>query len=586
MTSAPPRLLAGRRGWLFAGLAANGIGQAATALACAWAVHRFFAAIGDGRFAVRADLAEPVAAVGTTLAAGLALAALRAVERVQAERLGQDYAAELRLALFDAMAGQPPRRMQARSRGATVLRFVGDVRSIRRWVGLGLPRLVAGALGATVAIGALAALSPTIAAAAVLGFALGSAVLALLSGRVDGRVREARRRQARLAANVNDQISAIAVVQVFDQVARERQRLARQGDELAAAMVAQSRGLAVLKSSAECGGALASAAVMLAGAAEIAAGALTPAQLVGAITVVGLVAPAFREFGQALGCWRTARVSFEKLAAFLAGPRLGESAAAASAAPATAGADGVGARLPAGEAVSIEFRGVCLGHALRDFSAVAPAGRLVAIVGPSGAGKSTLLALAARLAEPEAGEVLIAGRPLGDYRLAELRQSLGVVMPDLPLLRGSIERNLRYRWPRAPADEVARVAALCGIDDLLGELPAGSRTRVADAAINLSYGQRQRIAWARALLGNPAVLLLDEADANLDPASAQGFARILAGFPGTVLMVTHQYARLMQADLVWYVEAGRLAESGTPAELMDRVGRTRRLFQREADVAG
>ncbi|SIR42784.1 ATP-binding cassette, subfamily B [Aromatoleum tolulyticum] len=574
--SAVPRMWAGARRTMLAGLALNGIAQAVVALACAWLTHRFFDVVIDQR---TGGSGLAFALIGALLGAGAALAALRVMERVQAERLGQDYASELRLALYDGMAGQSPRRMQARSRGATFLRFVGDVKGIRRWISLGLPRIAVGVLSASVALSVLALVNGVMAFAASVGFVGAAVTLALLSERVDPAVREARRRQARLAANVNDKIGGIAVVQVFDQVARERALIERQGAGLADAMVAQTRGMALLKSAAEFSSSFATAGVLLAGAIEVATGELKTSQVVGAITAVGLISPAFRDFGQALGYWRSARVSMEKLAAFLAAPRFVTSLRE----------NGNPAPVPlaaCGAAVDIEFCDVSSGTALRNFSARAPAGAMVAIVGPSGAGKSTLLAMAARLLEPDNGEVLIAGVPIGQYRLSELRRAFGVVMPDLPLLRGSIERNLRYRWPDAPDAEVARVAGLCGIDELLADLPDGARTRVADAGGNLSYGQRQRIAWARALLGNPSVLLLDEADANLDPVSARGLVQILDSFAGTTLMVTHSYARMIQADLVWYVEAGRLLESGTPEALMGRVSRTRRLFQREANAAG
>ncbi|AKU12553.1 ABC transporter [Azoarcus sp. CIB] len=574
--SAVPRMWAGARRAMLAGLGLNGIAQAVAALACAWLTHRFFEVVIDQR---TGGSGLALALIGGLLGAGAVLAALRVLERVQAERLGQDYASELRLALYDSMAGQSPRRMQARSRGATILRFVGDVKGIRRWISLGLPKIAVGVLSASVALSVLALVNGVMAFAASAGFIGAAVTLAVLSARVDPAVREARRRQARLAANVNDKIGGIAVVQVFDQVARERALIERQGAGLADAMVAQTRGMALLKSAAEFSSSFATAGVLLAGAIEVATGELKASQVVGAMTAVGLISPAFRDFGQALGYWRSARVSTEKLAAFLAAPRFATSLqdnGNASAGPLAA----------CGGAVDIEFCDVSSGTALRNFSARAPAGAMVAIVGPSGAGKSTLLGMAARLLEPDSGEVRIAGAPIGHYRLSELRHAFGVVMPDLPLLRGSIERNLRYRWPDAPDAEVARVAGLCGIDELLAAMPDGARTRVADAGVNLSYGQRQRIAWARALLGNPSVLLLDEADANLDPAAARGLGRILDSFGGTALMVTHSYARMIQADLVWYVEAGRLLESGTPEELMGRVSRTRRLFQREANAAG
>lgn len=576
-----PRLLAGQRVRTLAGLALNGVGQAGATLCCAWLMHRFFDGIMSGGELGSLALSSLIAGL---VAGGAVLAGLRALERVQAERMGQSYAAELRLVLFDSMANRSPRQLQGRSRGATVLRFIGDVKGIRRWISQGLPRIAVGLLSATLALGALAMVSPMMAVGAGLGFAGAAGALSWLGRRIEVAVREARRLQARLAANVNDKIAGIAVVQVFDQVARERRLLERQGTELAQAMVMQTRGLALMRSAAEFSGAFASAAVLVAGAFEVARGALSASEVVGAVTIVGLLAPVFREFGQALGYWRAARVSFEKLAAFIAGPRLHGGGA-------TASGEGVAPVDPASAArvdapLELSFERVTCGTALRDFSASVPAGKTVAIVGPSGAGKSTLLGLAARLLEPDCGLVRLGGRDVRDYGLASLRRAMGVVMPDLPLLRGSIDRNLRYRWPDAPAFEVTRIARQCGVDELLRELPDGARTRLSDGGANLSYGQRQRIAWVRALLGSPSLLLLDEADTNLDPVSARRLGQIVAGYRGTILMVTHDLATMMRADLVWYVEAGRLLESGAPDELMARNGRTRRLFRMEAHGAG
>ena len=568
MSRIPP-IATGVRRTQLAGLVANGLGQALITVGSAALVHRFFDQVFGAEAAPRVSTAA-VLALGLLVAA-MALARLRMLERVQAETLGQNYAAELRLALFDHLSTLPVRSLLRRSRGATLLRFIGDVRGVRRWISLGLPRLAVGALCAAVALAALAWASLPMTLAAALGFGAGTAALGWLTGRIEPAVREARRRQARLAANVNDKIGGIGVLQVFDQVERERQRIKQQGERLSAAMIEQMRGTAALRSTAEFVGGLASALVLLAGTLQVGRGAASPADVAAAIAIVALIAPHFRDLGQALGYWKSARVSMERIAAFLAAPgmALGEP----------------GAELQRGSG-TLEFRGVSFADALCGVSALAPAGKRVAIVGPNGSGKSTLLALAAQLARPDAGEILLDGQPVTSASTRSVRRALGVVCADLPLLRGTIEENLRYRWPEAPVEELKRVRSLCSIDEMLAALPKGGQTRVADGGGNLSFGQRQRIAWARALLGSPTVLLLDEADANLDPGSAGLFDRMVAAFPGTVLMVTQDGNRVMKADFVWYLEGGRLLELGTPAELMGGATRTRRLFLRESSLAG
>jgi ABC-type multidrug transport system fused ATPase/permease subunit len=157
--------------------------------------------------------------------------------------------------------------------------------------------------------------------------------------------------------------------------------------------------------------------------------------------------------------------------------------------------------------------------------------------------------------------------------------------PDLPLLRGTVEKNLRYRWPDAPAQEIARVRALCGVDEVLAELPDGEKTRVAEGGVGLSAGQRQRIALARALLGNPPLLLLDEIDANLDPKAIAVVDRVLAGYRGTILLVTHRLDHLSSADVIWYMESGRVVESGSPAKLLSGNGPTARMFRTGMEAA-
>jgi ATP-binding cassette, subfamily B, bacterial len=232
---------------------------------------------------------------------------------------------------------------------------------------------------------------------------------------------------------------------------------------------------------------------------------------------------------------------------------------------------------------SVEFRDVSLGDTLRGFSAAAAPGRVTAIVGPNGAGKSTLLALAARLLDPDSGTVLIDGQPLSSVTLESVRRSVGVVGADLPLLRGSLDRNLRYRWPDAPEDEVQRVRALCRIDEIEATLPREVRLQVQEGGANLSLGARQRIALARALLGKPAVLLLDEADVNLDAQSRRILDKVLRDYEGTVLMATHRIDFAARADALWVVTRGRLLAQGRPEDLLP-LAQVQELFAGEGNM--
>lgn len=137
-----------------------------------------------------------------------------------------------------------------------------------------------------------------------------------------------------------------------------------------------------------------------------------------------------------------------------------------------------------------------------------------------------------------------------------LRAAVGVVSPQLPLLRGSIGRNLRYRVPDATPDQLNTVRRLSGLDEVLARLPDGEQTRLGEDGAGLSTGQQTRLMLARALLGRPRLLLLDEADAHLDRDSICILRRAVASFPGTVACVAHRPELLDLAGLIWHVRDG------------------------------
>jgi ABC-type multidrug transport system fused ATPase/permease subunit len=198
-------------------------------------------------------------------------------------------------------------------------------------------------------------------------------------------------------------------------------------------------------------------------------------------------------------------------------------------------------------------------------------GQLVAVVGPNGAGKSTLLNLVARLVEPGSGEIRVDGQDLLATTPRSTFRKIGIVSPDLPLMRGTVRRNLLYSRPDADSAELARVVYAAGLDGLLAELPDGLATWVVEGGRNLSAGQRQRIALGRALLGNPPILLLDEPTANLDPHSRATFRTIIGRHHGTVLLVTNDADEIALADQVWTLDGGRVRQVQSGEDYRNRM---------------
>lgn len=492
-------------------------------------------------------------------------AGMRMLERVDAERLGQDYVHRLRLVLYARLSALPPRKLQKYSRGSIMLRFIGDLTALRQWISLGLARLMVAGVVITGALLALALISWPLALAIGAVLLPGTALSLVLGKPLLQAVREARRRRALLAGNLNEQVASMAVVQVSGQTRREQNRIERQSGRLKTAMILRAWVIGGLRAVTAATTAIATAAALLVGAVLVTSDQATPGTVVAAMSIVGFLMPSLRDLGRVYEYWQGARVSLEKLHQFLDRPE-----PTARSWRTTALKHGSG---------QLVFRKVSVTGSLTDFSATADPGSLIAIAGPNGAGKSTVLSLVARLVDPERGTIRLDGRNLGKLARNSLRKVVGMVSPDLPLLRGTISKNLRYRWRSTPAAELARVRALCGIDDLLAGLPDGEDTRIAEGGANLSTGQRQRISLARAILGSPPVLLLDEADANLDPGASEILNEILADYAGTVLIATHQLDRAMCADALWYMENGKLIAVGKPDELLQADRRVADFFR-------
>jgi ABC-type multidrug transport system fused ATPase/permease subunit len=212
-------------------------------------------------------------------------------------------------------------------------------------------------------------------------------------------------------------------------------------------------------------------------------------------------------------------------------------------------------------------------------------GMKVGILGPSGSGKSTLLALAPRLYEvPEGrGAVLLDGHDVRGLRSADLRRAVALVPQQAVLFEGTVRSNLTYARPGAPAADVRRALEVADLAGMVEALPKGLDTPVGERGFSLSGGQRQRLALARALVADPAVLLLDDCTSALDADTEAHIQVALAELlPGkTCLIVSHKVSSVCRADLIVVLQAGRVAERGTHAELLARGGFYAETFHRQ-----
>jgi len=209
------------------------------------------------------------------------------------------------------------------------------------------------------------------------------------------------------------------------------------------------------------------------------------------------------------------------------------------------------------------------------------AGQTVALVGATGAGKSTLARLAARFYDPVDGEVRLDGVPLDRLADADLRRAVVMVTQESFLFSGSVADNIAFGRPGASRQQIEEAARAIGAHGFIAALPEGYDTDVSKRGGRLSAGQRQLVSFARAFLADPALLILDEATSSLDVPSERLVQRALQTLLAdrTALIIAHRLSTVEIADRVLVMDAGRIVEDGSPADLIGQSGRFARLHK-------
>ena len=212
---------------------------------------------------------------------------------------------------------------------------------------------------------------------------------------------------------------------------------------------------------------------------------------------------------------------------------------------------------------------------LQGLSFVVPAGKTVAVVGPSGAGKSTLARLLFRFYDVQAGAIRISGQDIRQISQSSLRRAIGIVPQDTVLFNDTVEYNIAYGRPGASHDEVVQAAQAARIHSMIVATPDGYATRVGERGLKLSGGEKQRVAIARTLLKNPPILIFDEATSALDSANERAIQQELqhAAQGKTTLVIAHRLSTVVDAHEILVMDAGRIIERGTHAQLLAQGGR-------------
>ena len=484
---------------------------------------------------------------------------------------------ELGARLFRHLMALPIAYFEARRTGDSVAR-VRELENIRNFLTSSALTLVLDLFFTIVFLAVMFCYAPSLTWIVIGSFpfyiALSLAVTPVFRTRLDEKFNRGAENQAFL-------VESVTGVETLKAMAVEPQMQRRWEEQLAGYVTASFRVLSLgnwASQGVQLINKLVTALTLYFGAYLVIDGALTVGELVAFNMLAGRVAQPVLRLAQLWQDFHQARLSVARLGDILNTAPEPSHAPGRTSPPAIRGAISF-------EHVAFRYR-IDGPQVLHDVSLQVPAGQVVGIVGSSGSGKSTLTKLVQRLYVPESGRILIDGVDLAMVDVGWLRRQVGVVLQENVLFNRSIRDNIALADPAMPMDAVVAASQLAGAHDFILELPQGYDTVVGERGASLSGGQRQRIAIARALIGNPRILIFDEATSALDYESErivqENKRRIAQG--RTVLIIAHRLSTVRRADRIITLERGRLVEDGHHDELVRTNGRYANLHRLQAGL--
>jgi ATP-binding cassette subfamily B multidrug efflux pump len=518
--------------------------------------------------------------VGYLLATLLGLYALRAAEDYLMYLSGQRVIHDLRAALFTHLLRMEAAFFDRNPVGRLMTRVLHDVEAVGEAFTSGLFAVMGDVVVLAGVVGVMLWLDWRLALVTFSLVPVLAAVVAWFRTHARDAYREVRRRLARLNGFLQESISGMTVIQLFGRERHEAEGFRRLNAAYRRALFRSTLWEASLYATVEALGSVALALLLWYGARQIAAEALTFGTLVAFIQYTNRFFLPIRDLGAKYTVMQSAMASSERIFGLLDRAPAIVTPPQAALGPPTAALGTPGAAPVVFSAVWFAYDGE--GWVLRDCSFEVRAGERLAIVGATGEGKSTCARLLNRFYDVKRGRVLVDGVDVREWDLARLRRRVGVIFQDTVLFTGTVEANLRLggdgQVEPADLERAVRVANAAG---LIAALPRGLAEELTERGGNLSHGERQLLAIARAVVYNPAILVLDEATSSVDPESElfirQALARLSEG--RTTITIAHRLSTVQDADRILVLHRGHIAEEGRHAELLRHRGLYARLWE-------